>query len=190
MASLKNNNKKNLSKNNYSLNTGETKELMGHSDPKNPIALHRPAAMRSASSLPTSTGAGENMVLILDFGSQYTQLITRRIRQLGVLSLCVSGTAPLSSLTGLHPRAVILSDGPHSVHASGSPSFPEGFLDFAAEAGAHVLGMCYGMQLLVQSLGGAVEAGEWQEYGDMEVETTATSSALYGESGVGNRQSV
>ncbi|KAM3404044.1 hypothetical protein ACQJBY_007252 [Aegilops geniculata] len=144
----------------------------------------------SASSLPTSAGAGENLVLILDFGSQYTQLITRRVRQLGVLSLCVSGTAPLSSLTGLRPRAVILSGGPHSVHASGAPSFPAGFLDFAADAGAHVLGVCYGMQLLVQSLGGAVEAGERPEYGDMEIETTAPSSALYGESGVGNRQSV
>ncbi|KAF6984684.1 hypothetical protein CFC21_002651 [Triticum aestivum] len=144
----------------------------------------------SASSLPTSAGAGENLVLILDFGSQYTQLITRRVRQLGVLSLCVSGTAPLSSITGFHPRAVILSGGPHSVHASGAPSFPAGFLDFAADAGAHVLGVGYGMQLLVQSLGGAVEAGERQEYGDMEVETTAPSSTLYGESVVGIRQSV
>lgn len=142
----------------------------------------------SAASLPTSAGAGENLVLILDFGSQYTHLITRRVRQLGVLSLCVSGTAPLSSLAGLRPRAVVLSGGPHSVHAPGAPTFPEGFLEFAADAGAHVLGVCYGMQLLVQSLGGAVESGERQEYGDMEVEVTAPSSALYGE--VGKRQTV
>ena len=144
----------------------------------------------SASSLPTSAGAGENLVLILDYGSQYTHLITRRVRQLGVLSLCVSGTAPLSSLAGLRPRAVILSGGPHSVHAAGAPSFPDGFLDFAADVGAHVLGVCYGMQLLVQSLGGAVEPGERQEYGDMEVEVTAPSSALYGEGRVGKRQTV
>ncbi|KAM3317290.1 hypothetical protein ACQJBY_035118 [Aegilops geniculata] len=142
----------------------------------------------SAASLPTSAGAGENLVLILDFGSQYTHLITRRVRQLGVLSLCVSGTAPLSSLAGLRPRAVVLSGGPHSVHAEGAPSFPEGFLDFAAGAGAHVLGVCYGMQLLVQTLGGAVEPGVRHEYGDMEVEVTAPSSALYGEDG--KRQSV
>jgi GMP synthase (glutamine-hydrolysing) len=144
----------------------------------------------SASSLPISAGAGENLVLILDFGSQYTHLITRRVRQLGVLSLCVSGTTPLSSLAGLRPRAVVLSGGPHSVHAPGAPSFPEGFLDFTADAGAHVLGVCYGMQLLVQSLGGAVEAGERQEYGDMEVEVTTRSSALYGEGEAGKRQSV
>jgi GMP synthase (glutamine-hydrolysing) len=145
----------------------------------------------AAAALPASAGSGQNLVLILDFGSQYTHLITRRVRQLGVLSLCVSGTAPLASLEGLRPRAVILSGGPHSVHALGAPSFPEGFLDFAANAGAHVLGVCYGMQLLVQSLGGAVQPGERQEYGKMDIEVTAGSSMLYGGEGeVGKRQTV
>ncbi|KAL6640073.1 hypothetical protein ACP70R_015826 [Stipagrostis hirtigluma subsp. patula] len=147
-------------------------------------------AAASASSLPPSAGAGENLVLILDYGSQYTHLITRRVRQLGVLSLCVSGTAPLASLDGLRPRAIVLSGGPHSVHAAGAPTFPDGFLDFAAAAGAHVLGVCYGMQLLVQSLGGAVEAGERQEYGKMDIEVTAPTSALYGEGEVAKRQTV
>ncbi|AQK47450.1 GMP synthase [glutamine-hydrolyzing] [Zea mays] len=144
----------------------------------------------AASVLPVSAGSGENLVLILDYGSQYTHLITRRVRQLGVLSLCVSGTAPLASLEGLRPRAVILSGGPHSVHAPGAPAFPEGFLGFAAAAGAHVLGVCYGMQLLVQSLGGAVVSGERQEYGKMDVEVTAASSALYGQAETGKRQTV
>jgi GMP synthase (glutamine-hydrolysing) len=159
-------------------------------DGRNITAAAAAMGSASASSLPASAGFGENLVLILDFGSQYTHLITRRVRQLGVLSLCVSGTAPLASLAGLRPRAVVLSGGPHSVHASGAPTFPEGFLEFAAGAGAHVLGVCYGMQLLVQSLGGAVEAGEKQEYGKMEVEVTARSSALYGEGEVGKRQTV
>jgi GMP synthase (glutamine-hydrolysing) len=144
----------------------------------------------AASVLPVSAGAGDNLVLILDYGSQYTHLITRRVRQLGVLSLCVSGTAPLASLDGLRPRAVILSGGPHSVHAPRAPAFPEGFLAFADAAAAHVLGVCYGMQLLVQSLGGAVVPGERQEYGKMDVEVTAASSALYGEAETGKRQTV
>ena len=147
-------------------------------------------AAASASALPASAGSGENLVLILDYGSQYTHLITRRVRQLGVLSLCVSGTAPLAALESLRPRAIVLSGGPHSVHAEGAPTFPEGFLEFADGAGAHVLGVCYGMQLLVQSLGGAVEPGERQEYGKMEVEGTAPSSALYGEAETGKRQTV
>ncbi|WVZ55459.1 hypothetical protein U9M48_006119, partial [Paspalum notatum var. saurae] len=151
-----------------------------------------PAARGSAAAaaLPASANCGENLVLILDYGSQYTHLITRRVRQLGVLSLCVSSTVPLASLEALRPRTSILSGGPHSVWAMGAPAFPEGFLDFAASAGAHVLGICYGMQLLVQSLGGAIEPGEWQEYGKMDVEVTAPSSALYGEADAVKRQMV
>ncbi|RWR80511.1 GMP synthase glutamine-hydrolyzing [Cinnamomum micranthum f. kanehirae] len=111
-----------------------------------------------------------NLVLILDFGSQYTHLITRRIRSLSVLSLCISGTSPLSSITSLNPRVIILSGGPHSVHSADSPpTFPDGFLDYVQSNGIHVLGICYGLQLLVQKLGGAVKPGVAQEYGRMEI---------------------
>ncbi|KAA3468936.1 GMP synthase [glutamine-hydrolyzing]-like [Gossypium australe] len=110
-------------------------------------------------------------VLILDFGSQYTHLITRRIRSLSVFSLCISGTSPLSSITSLNPKVVILSGGPHSVHADDSPSFADGFVEWAQSNGVFVLGICYGLHLLVQRLGGEVRVGEKQEYGRMEIET-------------------
>ncbi|KAJ6815250.1 uncharacterized protein M6B38_135230 [Iris pallida] len=129
---------------------------------------HHTAPATDANGVLSSFGRS-NLVLILDFGSQYTHLITRRIRQLSVLSLCISGTSPLKAITDLNPAAVILSGGPHSVHADGAPSFPEGFLDFVRDRGVFVLGICYGMQLLVQKLGGAVGVGERQEYGKMEI---------------------
>ncbi|KAK7318226.1 hypothetical protein RJT34_02925 [Clitoria ternatea] len=129
------------------------------------------------------------LVLILDYGSQYTHLITRRIRSLSVFSLCLSGTSPLSAITDLNPSVVILSGGPHSVHTPDSPSFPDGFLPWAQSNGVVVLGICYGLQLLVQRLGGEVRVGHKQEYGRMEI-IVEKSSALFGSDKVGQRQVV
>ena len=79
-------------------------------------------------------------------------------------------------ITALAPKAVILSGGPNSVHADGAPGLPAGFWDWAAEAGVPVLGICYGMQLIVASLGGRVEAAPGGgEYGRMAIETVAAS---------------
>ncbi|KAF4350604.1 hypothetical protein F8388_018420 [Cannabis sativa] len=86
-------------------------------------------------------------VLILDYGSQYTHLITRRIRFLDVSSLCLSGTSSLKTIADYKPRVVILSGGPHSVHTPGSPSFPDGFIEWAESNGVFVLGICYGLQI-------------------------------------------
>ncbi|CAN1274265.1 GMP synthase [glutamine-hydrolyzing] [Linum perenne] len=97
-----------------------------------------------------------DLVLILDYGSQYTHLITRRIRALNIFSRCISGTSTLDEITSLNPRVFILSGGPHSVHTEDSPSFPSGFVEWAPENGVFVLGICYGLQLLVQRLGGEV----------------------------------
>ncbi|MBA0763903.1 hypothetical protein Gotri_013297, partial [Gossypium trilobum] len=131
----------------------------------------------------------EILVLILDFGSQYTHLITRRIRSLSVFSLCISGTSPLSSITSLNPKVVILSGGPHSVHADDSPSFADGFAEWAQSNGVFVLGICYGLHLLVQRLGGEVRVGEKQEYGRMEIEVEK-SCGIFGGKKVGDRQVV
>jgi len=80
-----------------------------------------------------------------------------------------------------HPRAVILSGGPNSVHADGAPAVPPGFFEWAGEAGVPVLGICYGMQLLVHALGGKVEAAaRGGEYGRMGIRTTQ-ASRLYAE---------
>lgn len=116
-----------------------------------------------------------NLVLILDFGSQYTHLITRRIRSLSVFSLCISGTSSLKSITDLNPSVIILSGGPHSVHAPNAPSFPDGFVEYVESSGVFVLGICYGLQLLVEKLGGEVRVGEKQEYGRMEIEVLKDS---------------
>ncbi|XP_074581106.1 uncharacterized protein LOC141837631 [Curcuma longa] len=144
--------------------------------------------VKSKASNGVARGAS-NLVLILDYGSQYTHLITRRIRQLSVLSLCVSGTNSLESIAKLNPRVVILSGGPHSVHAPGAPSFPDGFLEYAEENGVFVLGICYGMQLIVQKLGGVVDVGEKQEYGKMEIAVEG-ECGLYGAEASGEHQIV
>ncbi|XP_054824963.1 uncharacterized protein LOC129322666 [Prosopis cineraria] len=130
-----------------------------------------------------------DLVLILDYGSQYTHLITRRIRSLSVFSLCISGTSPLKSIIDLKPSVVILSGGPHSVHTPDSPSFPDGFIEWAESNGVFVLGICYGLQLLVQRLGGEVKIGFKQEYGRMEIHVEKPSG-LFGSNNVGSKQLV
>ncbi|XP_059659144.1 uncharacterized protein LOC132305524 [Cornus florida] len=130
-----------------------------------------------------------NLVLILDYGSQYTHLITRRIRSLSVFSLCISGTSSLKSISDLNPSVIILSGGPHSVHAPNAPTFPDGFIEYVESNGVFVLGICYGLQLIVQSLGGEVRVGEKQEYGRMEIEVEK-ACGLFGSKRAGDRQVV
>ncbi|GAB4857386.1 hypothetical protein Ancab_015295 [Ancistrocladus abbreviatus] len=130
-----------------------------------------------------------DLVLILDFGSQYTHLITRRIRSLSVFSLTISGTSPLKTITELNPRVIILSGGPHSVHSPNAPTFADGFVEYVEKKGIHVLGICYGLQLIVQRLGGEVRVGEKQEYGRMEIEVKR-ACGLFGNMRVGDKQVV
>lgn len=130
-----------------------------------------------------------DVVLILDYGSQYTHLITRRIRQLSVYSLCLNGTTSLESIRKENPKVIILSGGPHSVHAPHAPYFPSGFIEYVESEKIHVLGICYGLQLLVQRLGGKVSIGEKQEYGRMEIEVEK-ACGLFGNKRVGDKQVV
>ncbi|MDO8519187.1 MAG: glutamine-hydrolyzing GMP synthase, partial [Deltaproteobacteria bacterium] len=100
-------------------------------------------------------------VLILDFGSQYTQLIARRIREMQVYCEIHPCNIPLEQIFDFKPQAVILSGGPASVLAKGSPKInPEIF-----EMGIPVLGICYGMQLMAHLLGGKVVPAKHREYG-------------------------
>lgn len=131
-----------------------------------------------------------NLVLILDYGSQYTHLITRRIRSLSVFSLTISGTSPLKTITDLNPSVIILSGGPHSVHAPHAPSFPDEFIEYVESNGIFVLGICYGLQLVVQRLGGVVRVGEKQEYGRMVIEVVKKDCGLFGDKRVGDSQVV
>ncbi len=100
-------------------------------------------------------------VLILDFGSQYTQLIARRVRQLNVYCEIVRHDIPAAVAAGSRTGAIILSGGPASVFQPGAPRADEGIFSL----GIPVLGICYGMQLATQALGGTVRKGRAGEYG-------------------------
>jgi len=100
-------------------------------------------------------------IIILDFGSQYTQVIARRIRQLNVFSEIVRYDTPASVLKSLRPGGIILSGGPASVYAKGAPQPDKRVFD----AGIPILGVCYGMQLFGKWLGGEVAPSARREYG-------------------------
>ena len=104
-------------------------------------------------------------VLIIDFGSQVTQLIARRVREQGVYSEIVPFNRAQDALERLKPKAVILSGGPASVTEFGTPRAP----DWVFEAGLPVLGICYGEQTMVAQLGGGVEGGHHREFGRAEL---------------------
>lgn len=116
-------------------------------------------------------------VLVLDYGSQYTQLIARRIREIGAFSLLFPGDASLDRIKGANPSVVILSGGPNSVHLEGAPRVPEGFFEYCAEKSIAVLGICYGMQMITHVLGGEVKpAHHGGEYGRMPMDITSGST--------------
>mgnify|MGYP000545470456 CR=1 FL=1 len=100
-------------------------------------------------------------IVILDFGSQYTQVIARRIRECNVYSVIVRYDTPAAQLKALAPRGLILSGGPSSVYAADAP-LPDPAI---FELGVPVLGICYGLQLMAHFLGGKVERGQKREYG-------------------------
>ena len=107
-------------------------------------------------------------LLILDFGSQYTQLIARRIREVGVYCEIFPWDTAESNIAAFAPRGIILSGGPESVHASGSPRAPELVFDLNIP----VLGICYGMQTMAAQLGGAVEGSDTSEFGYAQIRRT------------------
>ena len=100
-------------------------------------------------------------MLILDFGSQYTQLIARRVRELSVYCEIAPYSSAMEKARSLQPRGAILSGGPDSVCRPGSPDVPAEFF----RMGIPILGICYGMQLLSQKLGGRVVPGDQREFG-------------------------
>src|SRR6185312_8271733 len=106
-------------------------------------------------------------ILILDFGSQYTQLIARRIREIGVYCEIWAWDHDPTEIAKFAPKGVILSGGPESVIEAHSPRAPEQ----AFARGAPVLGICYGMQTMAVQLGGAVEGEHAREFGHAHIET-------------------
>lgn len=116
-----------------------------------------------------------NKVLILDFGSQYTQLIARRIREQQVYCEIQPCTVSFEQIRAFNPSALILSGGPASVRAKGSPRPAKEIFDM----GLPILGVCYGMQLMAHLLGGQVVPAKQREYGKSEIE--AKPEALFGD---------
>ncbi|MCC5826381.1 glutamine-hydrolyzing GMP synthase [Alkalimonas sp.] len=108
-------------------------------------------------------------ILILDFGSQYTQLIARRIREIGVYCELWAWDVTEEQIRDFNPTGIILSGGPESVAAADSPRAPQ----YVFEAGVPILGICYGMQTMAEQLGGKVSCSDMREFGYAQVEVIA-----------------
>jgi GMP synthase (glutamine-hydrolysing) len=115
-------------------------------------------------------------VLILDFGAQYTQLIARRVRELGVYSEILPWDVSAEEIAGFAPKAVILSGGPESVYEAKGPAVPRRVF----ELNVPVLGICYGMQTMAAELGGEVESSTHREFGAAQVRPVGTSRLFDG----------
>ena len=115
-------------------------------------------------------------LLILDFGSQYTQLIARRIREVGVYCEIVPWDSSDRDIEAFAPRGIILSGGPESVHAAESPRAPESVFNLNVP----LLGICYGMQTMAAQLGGAVEGSDTSEFGYAQIRRTSHTGLLSG----------
>ncbi len=109
----------------------------------------------------TGADAQHDLVLVVDFGAQYAQLIARRVREAHVYSEIVSRTMPVAEMLAKQPKAIIFSGGPASVHVDSAPSIDHAIY----EAGVPILGICYGAQLVARDLGGEVERTGSGEYG-------------------------
>jgi GMP synthase (glutamine-hydrolysing) len=116
-------------------------------------------------------------IVILDFGSQYTQVIARRIRECKVYSSILPFDTPAAQIAQITPKGLILSGGPSSVYAPDAPLPDKGIF----ELGVPVLGICYGIQLLAQFLGGKVEPGQKREYGKGTLTVRDASCPLFKE---------
>ncbi len=124
-----------------------------------------------------SARVNPSTIVILDFGSQYTQLIARRIREQNVYSIVLPCTTPFETIQQANPAGIILSGGPCSVYDADAPPADARVLSL----GKPVLGICYGLQFITHQLGGKVRSAARREYGhaDVEIIQTTTTSALF-----------
>ena len=133
-----------------------------------------------------TTPQDHQKVLIVDFGSQVTQLIARRLREASVYCEIHPFQKAEGALAAMNPAAIILSGGPESVHEEGSPRAPQGVF----EAGVPVLGICYGEMTMCEQLGGKVEGGHTREFGRAEITIQKTSPLLADLAPVGENEEV
>ncbi|ARN75334.1 glutamine-hydrolyzing GMP synthase [Oceanicoccus sagamiensis] len=114
-------------------------------------------------------------ILILDFGSQYTQLIARRVREIGVFSEIRAFDMEAEEIKAFNPKGIILAGGPESVTEGESPRAP----GIVFELGIPVLGICYGMQTMAEQLGGSVETSDLREFGYAQIKVQGESALLH-----------
>lgn len=124
------------------------------------------------------------MIIVLDFGGQYNQLIARRVRECGVYCEVLSYQTPIEELIAKEPKGIILTGGPNSVYDETSPHYDKALF----ETDIPILGICYGAQLMAYSTGGKVETATTSEYGKTDVKVTCNKSLLFG--GVENETAV
>ena len=115
-------------------------------------------------------------VVILDFGSQYTQLIARRVREAKVYCEILPYNTTTDKILDSNPRGIILSGGPASVYDQGAPGLPLALLE---RAQCPILGICYGLQVLVNQLGGKVQPSPQREYGYARLSVVESGSDLF-----------
>ena len=135
-----------------------------------------PASPGTPQTTPMSSPTATEEIVVLDYGGQYSQLIARRVRDCGVFSELLPSHVPLEEIEKRKPRGIILSGGPASVYAEGAPKLERGLL----ELGVPVMGICYGMQLLVHELGGRVEEAEVGEFGRSDLKVIEPGILLKG----------
>ena len=119
--------------------------------------------------------SSHDMILVLDFGAQYSQLIARRVRECGVYSQIVPFTISADEVRKMMPKGIIFSGGPSSVKATGSPR-PDAEI---FKLGIPILGICYGLQVMSEMLGGNVICPEKKEYGLQNIEIVDRSSTVW-----------
>jgi GMP synthase (glutamine-hydrolysing) len=145
-----------------------------------------PAPLSPAQDGPPPREPEQIRVLIVDFGSQVTQLIARRVREAGVYSKIVPFDKAEAAIAAQRPRAIILSGGPASVHETGTPQASQALFT----AGVPVLGICYGEQAMVAALGGQVEGGHTREFGRAELQIIDETPLFEGVFNEGERAQV
>ena len=118
--------------------------------------------------------ASQETLVILDYGSQYTQLIARKARELGVYSIILPFRAILKEIAAQNPKGIVLSGGPNSVYEKDAPALNADLFELQVP----ILGICYGMQLLALNLGGKVEPGTTREYGNASISLSSKSSLI------------
>ena len=116
----------------------------------------------------------QDLVLVVDFGAQYAQLIARRVRQAQVYSEIISSSASAQEILSKKPKAIILSGGPASVYEPGAPKLDEAIF----KAGIPIFGICYGFQVMANALGGTVSKTGKSEFGRTPLEKNGESVAV------------